>query len=81
MITPIDINIYIYNLVLFSPYEHIYYVFLNQGHFLFWKQQSIIQMVLNKIIKKIGHKDIYFNNIFRFGKIAYRYCIVKQDSL
>ena len=58
-----------------SPYKHTYIyiiyacsLYMNMYSWvrvilLFWKQQSVIQMVLNKIIRKeAGHKSVYFNN-------------------
>ena len=58
-----------------SPYKHTYLFLLSlymnkyimyswvRIILLFWKQQSVIQMVLNKIIRKeAGHKSGRFNN-------------------
>ena len=62
MAAPLHINTHIYSCS-HSIYEQIYYVLLSQDFLLFWKQQSIIQMVLNKIIRKeAGHKGGRFNN-------------------
>ena len=49
-----------------SPYRHTYLFLLSlymNKYILVWKQQSVIQMVWNKIIRKEAcHKSGYFNN-------------------